>query len=298
MGLLEDLKNLIAGGGNAVVPPLPLTKKPDFNFDVYRLQVSASQYVTNGSQIHFIASSFTAGVIIQATYRIVLASGEVKGFSKTLTTLAGYANVTLSEILPECVILNVSARSTTAQHRGQTYVAVKLDGGHVTDDSDIWTLCEGYVSNSFPVSFPITRTTDSETGEGYRSAVVVPNPAAGAGATYTQPANYRSRVFNVSYVFQTSVAVAFRTGGIRLTLSTGGSRLIRSVDSQAESLIRIHIYMNGILAYQGNPNIIYTPIPPDMWLMPSDTLAIEIDAIQTADQVSSIILLLEHLKIL
>ena len=131
--------------------------------------------------------------------------------------------------------------------------------------------------------------------------VTVPDPAAGANFTYTQPVNLMSKIRDCRFLFTAAAAAAnryattlARTGG----LLSGLSRSAQMVTAgQAFTFVFLDPYSQAeVTLIIGGANFVVLQCS-SVWLIPGMTFGSELQGIQAADQISDIRLLVEDLNL-
>lgn len=107
-----------------------------------------------------------------------------------------------------------------AKQRGLDYNVVSLLYRSEEPENAVITLIKGYYEGENHLSWPYGRHVEMTEGQGAIVTTVVPNPAAGAGFTYTVPSNTRERVLAVRYELNTDATAGNRTAGIELKTAT------------------------------------------------------------------------------
>lgn len=125
----------------------------------------------------------------------------------------------------------------------------------------------------------------------YREArpVAVPNPAAGAGFTYSLPGSERTRVLAVCFQLVTAVAVAARRVSCDLIDGEGGILgRFSSGFTQAASLTTVYTFAVGVNAYGANDAAAIGAPLADLMLPGAGSAVVSIANVQAADQVSAV----------
>jgi hypothetical protein len=131
--------------------------------------------------------------------------------------------------------------------------------------------------------------------------ITVPNPAAGANFTYTQPPNLMSKVRDCRFLLTASAAAANRYAIV--LARTGGlvSGLSRSTQVVTANLAYTFLFIDpysqaeATLVIAGANVVVLQCVT--IWMLPGMTFLSEIQAMNAADQVSNIRLLLEDVNL-
>lgn len=132
-------------------------------------------------------------------------------------------------------------------------------------------------------------------GEVSTSVVTRPSPAAGGGFTYAPPEAVRFKVAAVSFQLVTAVAVATRL--VSLDLLDGASNIIGRFSAgftQSASKTSVYTFAAGINEYGANDAAAIGAPLPDLWLPDGSSIAVNVGAVQAADQVSAVVVTLRQ----
>lgn len=270
-------------------------ERPAFNFASVSPSVSLSAYVVTGAKLHFRVASFTAGVTYTCTYRVLLPDGRIAGFRRDAITTGAYVTDTLTEILPECAILNAALYTTASLYRGQCYGRIILTGGYLANDADVWTLAQGYLTSVFTVSWPDGPADLAEQPPGYRVFVSGATPAPGA-EVYEAPSYFgRVRLVSLHIRLITNATVNDRQVSlIHFSGANTGQRFRRLV-TQPPSTSRRHRYQNVVAEAGLIGTDIYSDIGTDLWLARGEAIGTTTGNLAAGDQYSEVLLQYEVL---
>lgn len=121
--------------------------------------------------------------------------------------------------------------------------------------------------------------------------VSITSPAAGAGFSYTYSIAEAWQLRSLCFQLVTSSAVAsrivyldiFEPGGLRIGRFSSGF-------TQTASLTSIYTFSSDIAAYGANAAASIGAPTPNVWLHPGSKLTVGVTAIDTGDQISTILL--------
>jgi hypothetical protein len=159
-------------------------------------------------------------------------------------------------------------------------------------------LCAGYLSNVFPVGYPLSVPQRSIEGPGQPRSFAITTPGAGADWSFTVPAGMRLRVIAISGTLVTAVAVANRNVDLVLDDGVTVYAEIPSGASQIASLTNDYSWIDS-----GPPGTIFDnqvvlPLPANYIVPPNHRIRSETTGIQGADQWSNLnMLAIEWLEV-
>lgn len=192
--------------------------------------------------------------------------------------------------LGECYLLSVSAQSSLAVQRGQTFVRASLNRGNVPGNVSTVAqfLFSDYVCQPTPVGWPGGRQLNAAESTGFLTSINVPNPAAGADWIFTVPVSERLRIVSFRGVLTTSATVANRQVAVFVTDSVN-TTWITSAPTNIPAATLAQISGTGTSAPLGViTTLINITLPPVLILPPGFTIATLTTGIQAGDQWSSI----------
>jgi len=167
----------------------------------------------------------TWSLVSGATLRIFISvlrpnhTVELQSFVFTLGSTGAIQNNTF--ILPEGDLVSVCCFvESAAVVAGSVLVQARLERGAVTGAQVIVILFRDFVSTDHPLSFPGSPVSAHHHDVPNLFFTTVADPGAGNQFTFTPPANTRSVILGVRFVFTASATVISRLPG--LTFSQGG----------------------------------------------------------------------------
>jgi hypothetical protein len=232
----------------------------------------------------------STGPVVTISARLMLPSFEVTQIQRTVAVTNISAGQQVLFPLFEGWLLGLSVNaSSDGVASGNVFCAVYLVRGGLLTTQTAVRLCSGFVSSLDGLQWPYGRNVTSvgqpthpESGSG---------AAPGAGAEFVDTGNAWElfRFHYVKFRLVTAVAAATRQCYIELSNSFGVLGRFAANATQLASLTRDYYAVVGAAVPAATSTHIYIPLP-DVPYGETPSLAIRVDNIQAADQLSAIIL--------
>lgn len=132
-------------------------------------------------------------------------------------------------------------------------------------------------------------------GHAFTQNVAVPDPAAGAGFTYTNSHSYWELVDSLAFQIATTATSGSRA--VTLTVADGAGVPLATVptnDTTAASHTGIYTFLSDFTGSLGATNGPFLSFMPRIFLQPTFTVTVAVGAVATGDQISKIRLEVER----
>ena len=294
--LLDKLKSrLVSSAEEEQAAPLSASK-PGFLFQSTLVPVSPEAYCVDGTVLRFVFASLSASSNALCTYRVLLPNGEVKGFSKLLTPTGLYLEDTLDETLPECVLLNAQISAASSYWHGDSYARIELLGSYLTDNNLVWSLANGYISATSPISWPNPRQEHSENPPGFQVFADGTTPAVGNEVSEAVLVTAKVRLVSFQFKLVTSAVAGNRI--IRFRLNQG-SNIFYETEVQTPIPASTTAFIRGY-TYDASATMT-APLYPmmirnDLWALGDMTFDSVTNGLDAGDQYSAVKYVFEYLK--
>lgn len=169
--------------------------------------------------------------------------------------------------LAEGYLLAVSATSTAAISRGQTWVEAILLRSPAQSTLHVQTLFADYCTQSYFPSWPNGRIIHPTESTGFRTLQTVTSPAAGADWTFTVPSNSRFKIISLNAVLATSAVAGNRQVQIEITNAGGSVVWVGAANANIPASTTANVSATGTAPL--TPVIttdVYCLLPPDLFL--------------------------------
>jgi len=305
---------ILPARGQPIEGPDPSFKSGAFpnivSFGFEKVSPPSTLYIQRDDVLILTAVSALANEVVNFTVRIMLPVAPQAGqpdnppSPTAVTPGAGGNNIVLSVQtiqlaaartfkaisvpLMEGYLLSVTATSTLAVTRGQTYCSAFLKRSPAGGPPAQVGLFADYCTPDFLAIYPNGRSLSQVEGPGWSHSVNVANPAAGADWTLTMAAGQRMLVKSLSAVFVASAAVGNRDLSIIVddganTVWQDGAALAVTAGQTAGFNVTTASTPTPILA-----SIITVVIPPAIFLVPGWRIRAFTTGILAGDQWSQI----------
>ena len=294
--LLDRLHSIVSSVEEVPEPPSPLTLPPGFQFQSTLVPVSPESYCVDGTVLRYTVASLAGGYDALLTYRILLPSGEVKGYSKTVTVTGLYLDDVVEEALPECVLLNAQVSATATIWRGECFARIELLGSYITNNDVVWSLAHGYLSAGAPLSWPNPRQESAEMPPGlmYRAAGTSP----GAGNEISEPILETSKVvlLGIRFTFTTSAVAANRY--VRLRVFDGSSFVYQSSSEYVQTASQSFSYRwyNEVVQSVMSTTALFAPLRKGVLVYGGWTVGTSTENMQAGDSFTNVSYVVESMK--
>lgn len=176
-------------------------------------------YVGKDDSLQIMTACSQGPPLVIVVARTLMPDGSVMPniwrFTPNLQRTALYTTIPL----PECFILSISVQILLTNSGRSVFAAALLFRGGDISSNVAQVLCEGYVSNNQPLSWPTGVNSDSQNCVGNIRSITGTLPAAGANISETVPVGAKWRPISFQFTLTCAVAVANRF--IILTLDDG-----------------------------------------------------------------------------
>jgi hypothetical protein len=272
------------------------SRAPRVEFTDRFVQPPANLYVSADDAFHFRIASSQQSVTIRLSARLLVPGEGILYWQRTATTTALRAVEHFEFAGLEGFLLGLIVELDTTLDPGRwAFAAVELARGIVGGAHHFAALAHGYVTAANPLIWPGGHYIDPWQGRGTPFRFGVAIPAAGANAVDNVPTGARWRVMAGHLVFTTSAAAASR----RMVLvfgDSGGAANVKCVanDFQTASLTREYEFGAWGFDDTVRSGISLVAVPPDLFLEAGDVIRTEVVALQAADAITAISLLVEE----
>lgn len=253
-------------------------------------------YVGRDDFLYVISNATIASQQIRIAGRLLGADGLIRPFVFVHSNNAAGADVTERFAIAEGFLLSVAAfPANNAPLRGQCFVELGILRGRLADLQIAQVLLRDYLTEDHASGAPFGRQVSSVEGPGWLRSLGSADPAAGAEASQTTPADLRWKPLTVRAALTTDATAANRFP--RLELVSGADVLWRSHphDAQIASQTRTYnwavggVYVASVAAGE-HQNIL-----PDLGLPAGGILRTSTDGIVAGDDWGALRLLVEEL---
>ena len=287
MGLPDTLPGPLLPPDQSPTPIL--TARPLVNFRTRQVDPPSDVYVTVDDLIHLRAYTGQANVVVQITYRVLLANGQVMESTDNVVVSGDRLPHDFFFSLAEGFILSLDVRCTNSgMLRGMVWCEVDIATGTPPSTVDTQPLLSDYVLTSHTLGWPGGRQISSIEGPG-AILTQVSNPAVGVGSVvFTVPTNSRWHVHSLDASITTDATAGNRQALVSASGSVGVLWESEALAVQAPSLTRR--YPTAAFSFQ--PAIVSNQIPiagPFPYpLIAGDTLTFTNGGGSAGDQISGV----------
>lgn len=285
------------------------TEGPDPNFQQLT-QTRKAQFLTTGiappspfyvelnDVLRLVVWNSLANVKVLLMGRFMLTDGTIVPFATSFIPTSDRVANTFFLPMGEGYFLDIVAQSsipTPGPIRGQTFAIIDILRGGQINALRTAVLASDYLVDGVAISWPQSPIRQSVEGPGFIQSLQIANPAAGANWIATVPTNARWRIRAATFVLVTSAAVATRIVELDALDNAGNIlNVFPPFSSQAASL-NFRYNVSNVTANPAPDNTqVNIPIYADLQLMAAWKFQSAVQAIQAADQLSSIFLTIEE----
>lgn len=168
--------------------------------------------------------------------------------------------------------------------QGTTYCSLSL----TANDEVIYKLCSGYVYDMKGISYPQTYAEDYIQGSGYLNTVVTADPAAGAMWSIPVTDGQQWKIKSIGTTLVTDATVANRRVHIKISTAAGPIiDMFSAVDQTASQTVRYVCASYGATTDELDNGIMLLNLPPDIYLVPGDSIDVTITGGVAGDNLST-----------
>jgi len=279
-------------------PPPYLPTPADYNvlehYKRWGVQPPAFQYVTVEDVIVLRVISPLQSATVNVSVRLQTPDGRVTSNFWTFTALATGATPTTFKLeRVEGFVLSASIE-TPSTFRGITFCSLELIRGEGSGDATSGaTLVAGYPGFGSRISYPTTPVASPADGRGAMESFSPAAPGAGVDWAFGPLGNLHQIMRTIRARLVTSATVANRLVHLRI-LDAGGNIVcdVPPAFTQVASTTISYSWFPSAQAVQSDSSV-SAPVPVEMRLAPSWSVATATTGIQAADQWSQIFLAME-----
>lgn len=213
-------QTLLQGAHQSVsdVTPAPLSGPSSTVSFAFKSIIPPSElYINVDDQLIISGASSVTSEVITVNVRLLLPNGRIEDMQFQIRPGTLRTVLKQSFGLAEGFLLSMSASSSLAVTRGQTFVRVSLQRSASGASQPAYVLLADYVTTQSVPGYPNGRILSPTEGPGNVYRFQQGAPAAGAEDLVSVPTNARWRIICFDLAFTTAVAVANRTPQIIVT---------------------------------------------------------------------------------
>lgn len=168
--------------------------------------------------------------------------------------------------------------------QGTTYCSLSL----TTNDETIYKLCSGYVYDMKGISYPQTFSEDYIKGGGYLFTEVTADPGAGAMWSIPVTDGQMWRIKAIETTLVTDATVANRRVHIKISTAAGPIiDMFSNIDQGATQTVRYVCASYGATIDELDGGVMLLNLPPDIYLVPGDSIDVTITGGVAGDNLST-----------
>jgi len=237
-------------------------------------------------KVNGISSATSTQIAINLT--LLLMNGLVVVQRELFTFPIAYTPTTKTFALSPGTLLNINCENISNEpERGTSHLIAGLQTGDDTDNEMFAILVNNYLQERFPLSWPNPHIQNPLEGRGNWQVVTESDPAAGATKTLKTQAHTRRIIKGIHFTLTTSATAATRLVKIKFNFPHYTGTFPASTTQAASTAINYTAAAIGHNTQVGSANAII-PIPQDISVFNNDSVTIDVDNIQSGDQLSTI----------
>ena len=266
-------------------------------FAADQVQPPAGVYVTVDDVLSVRLANTDPNVqIVHLRVRFLTPDGVLKWFDipTPITATDGSRLITTTQLAEGYILGLTLVPEPVNPARGRCFGQVALGRGATQDPRALELLMQNYIELWHYPSWPWDQIISSVEGPGYRHTVPIADPAAGQEIVITCPANLRWNVRALRFALVTSAAVASRTPRVNLKNSNQFSWVMGALSGQNAGITRFYNAAPAVPLSQAADTSFLVPMPPEVILLPGETISTNTPGLDAADQFTACTILVEE----